>query len=191
MSRFGRADAAFGSHNRYRVIWSESRYRTYHLDSGPLTVRIYNTCEPVSPPCWILEKWLSPAEIYPGTEEQWNRDPVQLATGPYPKDGEYFLSGVFSHIPTTHSVETIIKAIEEGQKRRPIENQLACRGNMEKDVKDRKNTQLDMIDNLLRPFGGGESFVGYGGGRNSKTMPELLSAEQVGLTAPGAMKVRK
>lgn len=191
MSRFGTIDPAFGGGNRYRVIWSESRYRTFYPDSGPVTIPLYMTLEPINPSAWVIEKWQSAEEMGAGTEAEYNSNSFNLAAGPYPANGEYFYCETFSGRPTNHSIETVINAIEEGRKRRAVENRLACVGNMEKDAANRKNTQLDMLDNCLRPFGGGETFVGYGGARNSKTMPELLTAEQVGLANPGAMKVRR
>lgn len=189
MSRFGTIDPAFGGGNRYRVIWSESRYRTFHPDSGPVTIPLYMTLEPIDPAAWVLEKWQSPEEMGAGTEAQYNSDPMNLVAGPYPANGEYFHCGTFSCRPTNHSIETIVASVEEGRKRRRIDNDLSIERGMNKDIADRKSKQLDMIENCMRPFGGGESFVGYGGGRNSKTMPELLSAEQVGLSSPGAGKI--
>ena len=94
MSRFGTIDPAFGGGNRYRVIWSESRYRTFHPDSGPVTIPLYMTFEPISPPAWVLEKWQSPAEMGAGTEAEYISDPANLVAGPSSEWGVFSLRDV-------------------------------------------------------------------------------------------------
>ena len=195
MERYGLIPVEFGGGPKYRIIWAPSRMVTLVGQEKTITVPMYCgplALEPVGE-CWILEGWKSPADLYAGTEEQWNTDPMMLNTGPYPRRGDYVLHEALSCNPAQASIEKLILWIEAGGKRRPIENAQFCQDALQRDMRDRKSKRDALIRDSMRPFGM-EAFVGYGGQRATKTLPGLKSREELGLPAEGvtkAMRVRR
>jgi hypothetical protein len=187
MARFGLND--FGE-NKYRIIWAPSRMVVLTGREKTMTVPMYvgpHALEPVGE-FWILEGWRSGYDMCRMTKEQWEADPMMLNTGPYPTRGDYVRHETLSCAPCDANIEKLITWIEEGGKRRDGENFYACRDNMEKDLRDRKNKRDALIRDSMRPFGM-ETFIGAGTRhRNSKTYPILKTREELGLPAEGIMK---
>ena len=191
MARFGLIPAEFGGGNIYRLIWSPSRMVTLVGPDKTITVPLYvgpRALDPVGE-CWLLERWLPPNELYAGTEEQWNADPKMLASGTYPKRGDYVLSEALSCTPSEANIEKLISWIEAGGKRRAIENQLAIQANLEKSLDAKKVVRDEIIRDAMIPYV--EAMVGYGGSRGTKTFPILKSAEELGLPFNGGTGVLK
>lgn len=199
MGRFGLIDEAYGGGPKYRLIWAPSRMvtltgryktmtvpyyvNTYDQDTGQL---VYPAIEPVGEN-WILEMWKGPWDLYRGTKDDWEADQQMLNMGPYPSKGDYLMSEVINGSPSDANIEKLIHWIEEGGKRRQIENTVFCRDQMEKGMLDRQKQRKDLLDSSQRPWGA-ESYAAAGGGRNSKTYAQLKSREELGLPAQGVTK---
>ena len=203
MARFGMIDEAYGGGTRYRCIWAPSRMALCHppTSAGVEAVYMYAGPRAIQPIglagdtknaalTWILEKWLAPWQFYPGTEEQYNSDPELLASGLYPKRGEYFFCEAI-HLPTLEYVEKVILMIEDGSRRHSAaENTVACVAGMEKREADRKKKKRDIIYNAMRPWGA-ESYSSALSMRNSKTYEQRYSANELGLPGAGVTQVRR
>lgn len=187
MLRFGEVDPAFGGGNKYRIVWAPSRMVVLTGRDKTMTVPMYvgpHALEPVGD-FWILEGWKSCYDICGAmTSEQWNADPMLLNTGPFPSRGDYVRHETFAATPTSTGVEKLISWIEEGGKRRAIENAQAVQQNLEYALTDKRNKRDALIRDAMRFGGAINPMVGYNGGRGTKTFPVLKSWEQSGL--PGA-----
>ena len=191
MGRFGLIPEEFGGGPLYRCIWAPSRTIVVQPESGVQTLFMYTGPRALNPlsvnsNTWILEKWLPPWKLYSGTEDDWNQDPDQLATGFYPKRGDYVLCEALSGQPSLESVEKTILMIEDGPNRhREVDNTLDLVARMEKGQADKKKKKRDIIYNRMRPWGA-ESYSSALSMRNSKTYEQPRSANELGLPAPGA-----
>lgn len=220
MDRFGRHELGGGG-NRYRIIWAPSRktvvarpfepaqtVQVYGFgesgvigrEQGPKSIQALNarlSNEHKLSEVWILEQWKAPWDCYPGTREQYERDPMQLAAGiPYPVNGEYFgdeTTAFHGAVPTLESAEKLILQIEYGWKvLTPTDKADAINKGMEKFKKDRHNTLKDMIDNRSL-IGAGEAYSAPGrrNGRGTKTIvTDRYTTKDVGL-APGQFGSRR
>ena len=184
MARFGLND--FGD-NKYRVIWAPSRLVILTGDRGPMTVPLYGlrSIEPIGD-YWILESWKSPRELCGvRTEKEWNADQKLLIIGPFPSRGDYVRRETFSTTPTIGSVEKLISWLEEGGKRRDIENVLAIQKNLEADVASRRAQKGAILRDCLRPGDAASAWIGAGRRqRANKDTPILRSTR--GMPKPGS-----
>lgn len=138
---------------------------------------------------WIMERWLPAAEYAKCTKDFWDRE--LLILGPWPERGEYEVCHVFeTGAPDEVGLEKLIAMIEEGRKRSYFEKRTFHREDAEREAKSISNQQDAMIRNWLPAFGSAP-MVGHGGGRGSKTMPIVKSAEELGLpTSGGQVRTR-
>lgn len=170
MARFGQNP--YGE-NLYRIVFAPSRRF--------LVVGERARWWPKYPECgdtWVMERWYSPME-YHGTREAW--DEMCSNLGPYPERGEYDICHHFEFTgPDDCNLDKLISWIEEGRKRNPQENTNALKDAAAKEENDMRNARLDIIGNALPAFGSAP-MVGHGGGRGTKTMPVLRSAQEAGL----------
>lgn len=187
MSRFGLAP---DGKPKYRLIWAPSRMVTLTGRGKTMTVPMYTgptAIEPVGD-YWIIEEWKSAADYYRGTEEDWNADPRMLNLGPYPRHGTYVRRETLSCNPCEANIEKLITWFEEGRNRRPSENAVACRENMEASMRDKKNKRDAIIKGSMRPFMG--DYSAAGGGRSLKSYNVSLSAQEAGLPTRGTTTAR-
>lgn len=206
MARFGLIPPEYGGGSKYRVIWSPSRMVVLTGDGVTKTVPMYANgvisddnptgalgLHPMEP-AWILEKWQSPSEYagYSITAERWNADPQKLLLGPFPARGDYYISSVLNCKPSDANIEKLIMWVEEGPKRNPNDNRDACVNNLEKSLKDKKSTREAIIRDAMRPWNGADPYVsGVGRGRGSKTLQQLKSANELGLTKAGPQAFKR
>jgi hypothetical protein len=191
MARYGLVPDEYGGGPKYRIIWAPSRMVTL-VREITITIPLYygpQALEPIGE-AWVVEEWKPPFEVYRGTEEDWNADPVMLCTGPYPRRGDWVLREALSCNPCEASIEKLISWLEAGGKRRQIENTEACVANLEKAMRDKKSKRDAMVRDMMRPWGA-ESYAAAGGGRNSKTYPLLKSREELGLPDEGVTKAMR
>lgn len=184
MSRFGTTELG---ENKYRVIWAPSRLVILTGERGPMTVPLYGlrSIEPIGD-YWILESWKSPQELCgTRTEKEWNSDQKLLITGPFPARGDYVRRETFATTPTVGSVEKLISWLEEGGKRRDIENVLAIQKNLEADIASRRSKKDAILRDCLRPGDAASAYIGAGTRqRANKDTPILRSTR--GMPKPGS-----
>lgn len=171
---------------KYRCIWALSRIITISNGEKHKTFPMYAADHLMWPigPFWILEGWQSCLAITGGlTEAQWLADPRYVGRE-YPSRGDYVHCYTFDVQPTSGVVARVISWIEEGRKRRPIENQLAIRAEMEGEDKEKDRIIRDRISNRMIPWAGLD-VVGGRFRKNSKTAKQVLTAEQAGLSTSG------
>lgn len=136
---------------------------------------------------WIMERWVS-AETYAGcSPDAWNAG-GGLILGPYPSRGEYELCWTFdTFVPDDASLDSIVDAVKK--RFRFAELRTYHRDQAEKERDATRQTAEDMIRNSLPAFGG-RVLASSRIARGTKTMPELKSAESLGLpTKPGLMNI--
>lgn len=190
MARYGLIDSVYGGGNKYRIIWAPSRLVVLTGQEKTMTIPMYHgpyALEPVGE-VWILEGWLSPWQLYTGTKEQWEADPMMLNTGPYPHRGDYKLRCLLPGNPSDYNMDFLIQCIEEGPKRSRSEKDQAIQEKMDASVRERKRKMKDIIQDRMRPFGG--EYVGGAARGNTKTAPILKSRQELGLPEHGTNAVR-
>lgn len=167
--------------NLYRIIWAESRRR--------VVVQKFSTGASVAREIpeypgrfgWILERWEPPERVAKCTPEQWYANPVLDVLGPFPHRGEYREAHPFSaHGPANANIDKLVADCEESRKREISEEVAACLRIAEREHLAVKNTKLDLIGDKFPAFGL-RPMSGYGGGRGTKTYPELKTADEAGL----------
>lgn len=192
MERFGTIDPAFGGGPKYRCIWAPSRTIIVQPESGVQTLFMYAGPRALNPlsvneNTWVLEKWMSPSDLYDGTEDEWNADSRMLATGFYPKRGDFVLCEAI-HLPSLEYVEKVILMIEDGNNRHSrAENTIACVDRMKREQAAKKTKKHDIITNAMRPWGA-ESYSAALSMRNSKTYEQRNSVQDLGLPGEGVTK---
>lgn len=195
MTRYGLIPDEYGGGPRYRLIWAPSRMVMLTGREKTMTVPMYHGPYAVEPlgcapfykdaEVWILEGWKAPWQLYQGTEEDWNADQSMLNMGPYPRRGDFVRHESLGCSPDDANVEKLIRWIEDGGKRRQIENALFCQQQLEENMLERKSKREALTRSAMRPWGA-ESYAAAGGGRNSKTYPLIKSREDLGLPESGA-----
>lgn len=173
MARFGQNP--FGE-NLWRIVHAPSRRSLVHGERRkPKWLPTY----PQAGSCWVLEKWLSAYEFAKCTAEVWNQSMTIL--GPYPSRGEYEAVHIFeAAVPADANLDKLISWVDAGKRYSANENRNALRDEWDRDELGRKNHRLDVIRNALPAFGAAP-MSGPGGGRGTKTMPILRSANELGL----------
>ncbi len=138
---------------------------------------------------WIMERWVS-AEQYAGcSPDNWNAG-GGLILGPYPARGEYELCWTFdTGVPDGANLDDLVDRVKK--RFRLSELRTYHRDQTEKTVEDNRKTAEDMIRSKLPAFGG-RVLASSRIARGTKTMPELRSAEELGLpTKPGLRAIPK
>lgn len=174
MDRFGKNP--FGE-NLYRIVFGPSRLGLVDGMLGQKWVRRY----PQAGDRWVMEKWLNAKDYTGVTREQWAMDPLLSEMGPYPSRGEYELCWVFDGLSLDDTnIDLVIRCIEEGKKRRPVENEIAIRDDADREEKQKQETVKTAIKDMLSPFGTG-AFIAYGGKRGTKNRAVVKTANELGL----------
>lgn len=168
----------------YRIVFAPTRrYLVCGTWPDGSNKAVYSRKYPEVGEQWIMERWLPAAEYAKCTKDFWDRE--LLILGPWPERGEYEVCHVFeTSTPDDASLEKLIAMIEEGRNRSYFEKRTFHREDAEREAKSISNQQDAMIRNWLPAFGAAP-MVGFGGGRGSKTMPILKSAEEMGLPTQG------
>lgn len=192
MAKYGLIPDEFGGGNKYRIIWAPSRMVTLTGIDKTMTVPMYvgrHAIEKVGD-YWILEGWIHPRDLYAGTEEDWNANPLMLNTGPYPRRGDYLRRETLSCNPCEANIEKLITWIEAGAQRRSADNVQACQDNLDKELLARKNKRDAILRDAMLAFGH-EAMSGYGGGRGTKNFTVTKNNREAGLPGPGEMVTMK
>lgn len=183
------------SEPRYRIIWAPSRLfwtgvKTMPMYSAPPGRRALNPIQECGGNVWVLEQWQSAANATALTPEQWARDPMYMGRD-YPHRGEYYLcpQGIWRWTPVFSEVRLVVSMLEAGRHRRPIENRLAIRDEVEREEKAKDNTLYDKIYDSLIPWPA-QSVAGANFRKEGKSQRPMLTAEQAGLHTQG-MRMRR
>ncbi len=182
LSGFGLTDF---SEPRYRVIWAPSRIMTLRGQGRVKTFPMYSVDRHIDPvgPFWILETWKSAASTGM-TPEQWDRDPLYNSQE-YPHRGEWYRvnQGIWENRPTISEIAFVIRMIEAGRMRRPIENAIAINNDVAYQEKERGRIIQDRILNRLMPWPAQPVSGRFSKG--TKTSPVILTAQEAGLHTTG------
>jgi hypothetical protein len=173
----------------YRIVLASS---VMHLVGGqwPDGTRAYRWVPRYRNPRsqWILEAW-APARI---SQREWDSyaDPITgwPLLGPYPSRGEYECAWEFDKGVDADNLETIIGAIEKGRNRsfqdvrdfaakEYAQEQSAMRSARDAEIRD-SFTAFGVLPKAFSSMSGVS--------RGTKTLPELRSANELGLPIPGA-----
>lgn len=183
--------ACFGQNpfgeNLWRIVHAPSRRCLVHEEGRkPKWLPAY----PQAGNCWVLEKWLSAYEFTKCTPELWNS--TMTFMGPYPSRGEYELAHIFESVPAADAnIGKIISWIEAGKRHSANENRNSIREDLAREEKARQSYWHDRLMDRTHAFGTA-AFVGYGGGRGTKTREFPLTAESAGLPQrPGSTLVKQ
>jgi len=134
---------------------------------------------------WVLEKWLSAAEIEPGGKAKWDRE--RSVNGPYPERGDYFWCHSFETCdPVNANLDKLISWINEGKNRPYGEVRAACEKTYQAETRATESMQDSMIRDAMPAFGLAP-LVGYGGKRGTKTATIIRSANELGLPTKGGL----
>ncbi len=132
---------------------------------------------------WIMERWLPAEEYAKCSKEYWDRE--LLILGPWPAQGEYELCHVFEACgPSDAALDVLVAAIEEGRRRSFWEKRVFHQEEADREKKAISDQQEAMIRNWLPAFGSAP-MIGRGGGRGTKTVPIVRTAEELGLPTQG------
>lgn len=186
MARFGLNP--YGG-NLYRIVFAPSRRRLICGEwSDGSTKAQWMRAYPDMGNIWIMEKWCS-AEEFGGTKKRWDLECQSL--GPWPDRGEYEICHSFeTSTPDDAALEKLICWIEMGRKTSFFETQTFIKRDVDREKRAVSDQQDAMIRNWLPAFGTAP-MIGRGGGRGTKTMPILKSANELGLpTQGGQMRTR-
>lgn len=187
MGRFGQNP--FGE-NLYRIVLAPSVAR---LIGGQWAdgSRGYRWSVPLSyrGKGWILEAWdwcrVSPRE-WESTVDPLSQWPVH---GPYPAQGEYYLSWEFDQGVEADSLEKIIGAIERGRNRNFEQIRQFHKAEYEAEERNRLREQDAEIRDGFTAFGVTPKPISSRlVSRGTKTMPEMKSANELGLPIPRAIR---
>ena len=186
MGRFGKNPF---QENLYRIVLAPSVAR---LIGGewPDGSRGYRWSVPLSyrSKGWILESWdwcrVSPRE-WESSVDPFSGWPVN---GPYPTRGEYYLSWEFDRGVESDSLEKIIGAIERGRRRSFEEVRQFHKTEYEYEERNRLREQDAENRDGFTAFGVTPKPISSRlVSRGTKTMPELKSANELGLPIPRAV----
>lgn len=185
MERYG----VRGSHNAYRVVWSDSR--TY-LVGGDWPGQGFSFQEMPSYPgvhAWVLEKYLT-AEEFAGSREAWDAKELgDTKLGPYPSEGEWEFCYEFPYTPTDSMISVWIMANKASRELTPAQRKqsimdplLARKARNEKRVDD-------VFDEAMHGYRNGRSrLVGAGNepihmkrAKRRDDMRLKLSAQDLGM----------
>lgn len=184
MGRFGQNP--FGD-NLFRIVLAPSVAR---LIGGqwPDGSRGYRWSVPLSyrGKGWILEAW----DWCRISSREWDAaaDPISgwPVNGPYPARGEYYLAWEFDRGVDADSLEQIIGAIDRGRRRSFEEVRQFHKAEYEAEERGRKREQDAAIRNDYTAFGVTPKPISSLTGvfRGTKTIPEMKSANELGLPIP-------
>jgi hypothetical protein len=182
MARYGKTP--FGD-NLYRIVLAESRR---HLVGGGRHGRAYQWVQtyPRQTAAWILERWQMPHV----SKRTWEEEYVCPMTGfpllgPYPARGEYFLAWEFDKGVTADNLDQVVAAVEKGRERsfQDVRDNYAEEYDYEE-----KATATNIYEehrDVMTAFGRAP-IAGHHVQRNTKTAPDLVSANELGLPIPRA-----
>lgn len=137
---------------------------------------------------WILERW----DVERLSKAEWDRtmvDPVSgwLLFGPYPSRGDYDLAWEFDKGVAADSLDNIVGAIERGRTYSFQDVRDAVASDYAYDERDSKQQAEQEVRDACRYRGNAPLSFGRHG-RGTKTVPELRSAEELGLPVPRQTK---
>lgn len=140
---------------------------------------------------WILERWYASHEFTKMSQAQWDLtmvDPVSgwLILGPYPSRGEYDMVWEFH---PGDNLDQVIAAVERGRDRSFTEVRDAHHAEYQQEQKTARADRFHELRDAQTAFGGDALSAGRFG-RGTKTTPNLLSAEELGLPIPKAGRLR-
>jgi hypothetical protein len=140
---------------------------------------------------WILEKWLPPSEL-PGMDEATyyavNKDPVTglCLTGPYPKEGTYFLCHTFPTGDLGMNPELVAALVRKAQFNSKTANQRAILDSLEKEDRADDRRRFDQVKEAQSAFGARPfSSTLVHSTEKSKPTPKLVPVEQMSLPHSG------
>ena len=206
MGRFGKNE--FGE-NLYRIVFTVSRR---HLVGGAWQTKCIMCAGYGCPACggkgateaergykwrvrypavkspWILERWYDAYSYTRMTKTQWDFemvDPVSgwLLFGPYPSRGEYDLIWEFDEGVCSDNLDQIIAASNFGRTRSFQDVRDFHAKEYAGEEKDRKREDYSSIRDSMSAFGGAAMSSGRHG-RGTKTVSDLLTANELGLPLP-------
>lgn len=169
----------------WRIVHASSRRNLVIDDEG--TPHWLLTYWQVTPPCWILERWLAPEEFAQCTRETWDLN-LAYRLGPWPDRGEYTHAHTFDLIePAQCNLDKLIAWIEEGRKRSAAETTVAVKEAHAKEKQDRRANQAAMIDDAF-PFKLDAPLSAGRHGRGTKTRSVVRSANELGIGLANGQK---
>lgn len=142
---------------------------------------------------WILERWSQPTI----SRREWEsyEDPLSgwPLLGPYPSRGEYELAFEFDHGVDADSLDNIVAAVERKRYRSFQDDRDQIANEREAEQKAFRSARDAEIRDAFTAFGVTPKPISSLTGvfRGTKTMPELLTAEECGLPVPNAPARRK
>ena len=177
----------------YRIVFKDTRYHLvggFWWDTGETAYHWVPKYDQVKSP-WILERWYTASEFTRMSQSQWDStmvDPISgwLTLGPYPSRGEYDLAWEFQGglEISSSDVDRIVGAVEVGRRRSFQEVRDANSAEYEKEDRDTRASAESEIRDAVRPFGMAPISSLTGVARGSKTLPEMKTAEELGLPVP-------
>jgi hypothetical protein len=174
----------------YRIVSADSRRRLvggFWQETGEVGyhwTRKYKRIEG-----WILERWQMPTL----SKKQWDRDMIDplsgwLLFGPYPERGEYEMAYHFDaeqkEAPTIGLVEKLIGALERGRSRSFEEVRAAHKAEYDAEERETKANVYDELRDVRQAFGMAPISSARGVSRGTKTLPNVISAQEAGLPIP-------
>ena len=144
---------------------------------------------------WIMEKWLSAFEHTRMTEEEYNlkfRDPMTglFLTGPYPSRGTYFECHTFESASPGHAnIGKLVAWIQMGRNNTAAANAAAIRESYKKAEDEQQRIAYDRVREANSAFGIRAANLG-GHIKKTKTIPTLLTANELGLPLKGSAKLK-
>lgn len=172
----------------YRIVFTESRR---HLvggcwPDGHMGYHWVPKYRAIQSP-WILERWYTPEQYCKMSRRKWETERVDPISGwplqPYPDRGEYDLVWEFDQGPTVDNLEAIVGAIEQARARSFQDVRDAHMADYAYEEKEtRANGYLELRDDMTA-FGSAP-IASRLVGRGTKTRPDLLSANELGLPMP-------
>ena len=173
LERFGKNE--FGD-VLWRIVWAPSR-RTLAIDFDGYSyhVPMYRNIGQR----WILERWITGWEFSRCSPAEWAAGPGRTL-GPYPSRGTYQHAFTFDEPLSNYNLEKLISWIEASRKCSWQDTLDAVRGEYEAEEKATSETRRAIIYDALPAFGAAAS-SGFGGGKGTKHLPNLKTANELGL----------
>ena len=193
MAEFGKIPGR--EENLFRIVWAPSVKTLIggQFSDGFVGYKVrpaYRVLHDV----WVLEKWISAAECTHQTEAAYNADPRNrdfatnlYKTGPYPKNGTYFLCHAFPGETPDININLLVSLIKKAKLNSATENARAIQETVEKEDRADDVRRFEQVKDAQSAFGVKpfSSLTGVHSQAKSTPTPKLVPVEQMRLPTHG------
>lgn len=178
--------------NLFRIVWAPSVKALMggKFPDGFIGYKVRPAYRAVGE-AWILEKWISAYELTRQTEAAYNTDPRNidfqtglLKTGPYPRNGTYYLCHTFKGKRPEININLLVALIKKAKLNSTAMNQRAILDTLEAEDRADDARRFDQVKDASSVGGIRPANIG-GMVKKQKSAPPLRLASDFGLPTRG------